>query len=402
MTAQFAKWEVAVSSPDHDQNYVDSLRMSEKDQQGILESLNGRATGYQSNENRGEDRLTYSARGVLVQMRHPGGSVATYMVRPRNLSRGGIAFLHGSFCYTGTACTLTLRTLENETSRVRGKVVRCTHVDGNVHEVAVQFEESIEVYQFVQQVRVGAAACESRELPKLRGNVLFADKCIDDRELFTFLGQSLGLTVESVEDADSALQVSQFKKFELIVVDQSAASIGEETLLGKLKESGWSGQAVAVTTDDNDDEIQKMRNDGFAEVLTKPFDMDDVLQVLGRFLARDRTMDSNIKPVYSEQWDNRKMRPLILNYLDRLQGKLDQMQSLLVHQELEAITGLVREIKGASGGYGYPQISAAADELLNAASGGDGSTDSFSKQFEKLAELCAAACRARHEPSAQA
>lgn len=391
-----------MSSPDQNQQFVDTLRMSEKDQQGILDSLNGRGGDLQSNDNRSEDRLAYSTRGVLVQMRHPGGSVATYMVRPRNLSRGGIAFLHGSFCYTGTACTLTLRTLENETARVRGKVVRCTLVQGSVHEVAVQFEEPIEVYQFVQAVRVGAAATESRELPKLRGSVLFASACIDDRELFAFLGQSLGLTVDSAESGENALQFTIAKRFELVVVDQSATRIGEDSTLAKLKENGWSGQAIAVIGEPDEELTKKLLADGYAEALCKPFEMDDVLGVLGKYLARDRTMDSNIKPIYSEQWDNRKMRPLILNYLDRLEGKLDEMQNLLVHQELEAITALVREVKGASGGYGYPQISAAAEELLTAAEGSNGDADSFSKQFEKLAELCAAACRARHEPNAQA
>jgi len=72
-----------------------------------------------------------------------------YLVRTRNLSPTGIAFLHGSFVYTGTGCVLALHDAQGKIVGVEGKVVRCQHVRGHVHDIGVRFSRPLDVKQFL-------------------------------------------------------------------------------------------------------------------------------------------------------------------------------------------------------------------------------------------------------------
>ncbi len=372
--------------------------MNEKDQQQILNKLNTGSSSFQANEQRIEDRLTYSAGAIIVKMTHPGGNVATYKVRPRNLSRGGIGFLHGSFCYNDTPCSITLRTIENDTTQVMGKVVRCVHVQGNVHEVGVRFEEPIEVYRYVQAVRANSAGNISGQVTRMRGKVLFVSGSIDDRELFNFIGQSVGLTVETSETSESAEQMILVKLFDLVIIDKNMPPEGGEALMKKLREHGFNGPILALC-DGNESDHESLLSAGFARVLPKPFQLEDAVDVVGKFVMHDHSQESGIEPIYSEQWENRKMRPLILNYLERLETRLEEIHRMVMQHQVGDIAAVAQDIRGASGGYGYPQISEVAADLMNASSAGsEDAIEAVTKQYEKLLSLCTAACRVRHEP----
>ena len=389
--------EAFVSSAHGDQSYCDAIRLNEKDQQSILHKLNATGGSNQSNELRAEDRLTYTANAVIVQMKHPGGNIATYKVRPRNLSRGGIGFLHGSFCYNDTPCTITLRTIENDKTEVQGAVVRCVHVQGNVHEVGVKFDEPIELYRYVQAVRTSSDINSEDNPKRLRGKVLFVSSSIDDRELFNFIGDSVGLTVDVSDRSEHAEQLILVKALDLVIIEENLPESNAEELMGKIREHGFNGP-ILVLSDAAEGEHDGLLAKGFAQVLPKPIQMEATVEVLGKFLIQDHSGEAGIESIYSEQWENRKMRPLILNFLERLEGRMEDIHRVVMQKQVEEIAMLAQEVKGSSGGFGYPQIGEAAESLIQAASGGDDAYEQIKDEFTKLTRLCSGACKVRHEP----
>jgi hypothetical protein len=70
--------------------------------------------------------------------------VQTHTVPPVDLSPNGMAFLHCSFLYPGSTIVATLRALDGEQISVTGKVMRCEHVSGRVHEVGVKLDHAID------------------------------------------------------------------------------------------------------------------------------------------------------------------------------------------------------------------------------------------------------------------
>ncbi|MBK9126980.1 MAG: PilZ domain-containing protein [Phycisphaerales bacterium] len=126
---------------------LDALRISDAEAQAVLRELDSVQPALPGGDGRRHRRYAYYVPGgVGLQIQ---GVSQTYLVRPRNISRGGIAFLHGLYLYKGTPCTLVLKTRGGERLLARGVVQQCRCVRGRIHEVRVRFVEEVDVELFV-------------------------------------------------------------------------------------------------------------------------------------------------------------------------------------------------------------------------------------------------------------
>lgn len=140
-------------------DYVDALRLSDEQQAAIIDELEVASHDVPEAKLRKSERHRYVVReGILVQLEN---SATQFVVRPRNISAGGLSFLHGSFIYNGTHCRVTLKTVDGEKVLASGIVRRCRCVHGRVHEVGLQFTNPIEVENFVVGIRKPVSAAES-------------------------------------------------------------------------------------------------------------------------------------------------------------------------------------------------------------------------------------------------
>ena len=142
---------------------LDSLQLSEPQVLRLLDEIDRRASSWDGREKRRRSRPPYATRWIIAELHHPAGSRAKYLVRPRNISPEGIAFLHGNVCPPHSAAVVTLRAIDQQTVQAAGMVVRCQPVQGKVHEIAVRFDEAIELGMFVI-ADSGAQEAEGRVL----------------------------------------------------------------------------------------------------------------------------------------------------------------------------------------------------------------------------------------------
>jgi hypothetical protein len=126
----------------------DLLRLTEVEKRAALELLDRRALAEPGRASRTAPRHKLVEQDKIIVEFGQADSLVTAYVVPRDVSEGGVSFLHGVFVYSGTACVTLLRTRDKETMLVPGKVVRCTHVTGRVHEVGVKFDSRIDVAPF--------------------------------------------------------------------------------------------------------------------------------------------------------------------------------------------------------------------------------------------------------------
>ncbi|MEM9418835.1 MAG: PilZ domain-containing protein [Planctomycetota bacterium] len=89
-------------------------------------------------------------RKVALRIIHPGGQKTSHLVRSRNISAGGMSFLHLSFLYPGTACHVALQTRHGESVAMSGKVSWCRLVSGRSHEIGFRFDHIIQIDEFVE------------------------------------------------------------------------------------------------------------------------------------------------------------------------------------------------------------------------------------------------------------
>ncbi len=95
-------------------------------------------------------RLKYHQPYLELKLQTSDRMERVITVATRNISRGGLSVLHSSFIHQDTKVSVSLARVDAKPERVNGKVVRCDHRGGVVHEVGIQFEKEITVQEFIQ------------------------------------------------------------------------------------------------------------------------------------------------------------------------------------------------------------------------------------------------------------
>lgn len=138
-------------TPEDAPRLFDSVRMSKKEYQSLLSDMERAAVApvkrHGPNKNRRvQARYGYHQDAKLIcQMSQDLGSTMQIIVRCRNISIGGLGFLHGSYVHPGTRVVLTLISANKQGYRINGSIVRCRHLTKNIHEVGVAFDETIDL-----------------------------------------------------------------------------------------------------------------------------------------------------------------------------------------------------------------------------------------------------------------
>ena len=144
-------------------NIIDSVRLAAHECGALLDSLDKASGGSAGSTKRGTKRWRYRNR-ILASIKQ-NGLAQTFYVSPRNLSSGGIAFLHGGYVHLGSPIAVAMRDKYDEVKTFRGRTTRCTHVKGRLHEVAVHFEAKLNPKDFVPP-RASRGSTSSRSISR--------------------------------------------------------------------------------------------------------------------------------------------------------------------------------------------------------------------------------------------
>jgi DNA-binding NarL/FixJ family response regulator len=125
----------------------------------------------------------------------------------RNLSRGGVSILHSSYVHPGSPCRITLPHSTAGQLTLSGKIVRCVHRGGVVHEIGISFDEPVNVREFLNPPPLSNLFTLERIEPgALRGVVRLVDAEESDRQRFAHYLRETKLTVQACATLDEALQ----------------------------------------------------------------------------------------------------------------------------------------------------------------------------------------------------
>lgn len=141
-------------------SYGDALKLGDAE---LLALLDVRRAVYQSRANaqpranvqelRAHRRLSVQgALWVPAEIREASGNVFRLRVYPIDLSSSGMCFFGERFLHPGTGSVITLRLVDGEMLQVAGKVVRCEYIQGQAHEIGVEFDEHVDMALFFANV----------------------------------------------------------------------------------------------------------------------------------------------------------------------------------------------------------------------------------------------------------
>lgn len=96
---------------------------------------------------------------VVLIVSEVGGEVA-FVVATRNVSQGGVCFLHRQMMYSGEQCKLVFPLQEGKHLLVPARTIRCQHIRGVLHEIGVRFTRPLGLNEFSQLVKQGEESLE--------------------------------------------------------------------------------------------------------------------------------------------------------------------------------------------------------------------------------------------------
>ncbi len=138
--------------PDDDSDgLIDTLCLSDEQWQALSKKLDQIVPCETSR--RTHKRVSYRKLAqIAVAIQMPDGKWAKYIVRSRDLSPGGIGFIHGAYIHVGSQCRVILKDREGKVVCLEGVVRHCDYLSGTAHDVGVQFDKPINLRPFLGAV----------------------------------------------------------------------------------------------------------------------------------------------------------------------------------------------------------------------------------------------------------
>ena len=348
-----------------EQGFLDTLRLSPRDAELLLDKLQARHEAYHATERRRHPRVFFTQMsGIKMEVIHPGGSRETYLVLPHDLSAGGMCILHGSYIHSGTQVALPLDDHNGYTRTLSGKIARCNHFQGMIHEVGIMFDETLQLSQFTGE-GAGEGADAEGQCRKLGGQLLYVESSVDFRDLLRFRLASMGVEMMAASSGEEAIAMAQDLEFDAIVVNPFLPDASGFDVIRQIRDDkNQKPILLAVSEDDDEAELGSQAHDAGGNALfCVTGDSEQMLEQLSPHLPAGGNSSQDV--IFSSHWEDNRMRPLIVAFTQRLGEK---MTSLRQTPADEAATNLwqhtCRELKSAASGYGYPTIAKAMTDLI--------------------------------------
>jgi hypothetical protein len=115
----------------------------------VVANCKGGMISQQGNDRRDDSRLPFRRSGIPIVLRHKDKADKRAIVCTRNVSRGGVGLVHGSFVHPGTTAEVYLPLLDETWLRTTGTIVFCRHLTNKLHELGCRFNEPVPLEMIV-------------------------------------------------------------------------------------------------------------------------------------------------------------------------------------------------------------------------------------------------------------
>ena len=203
----------------------------------------------------------------------------------------------------------------------------------------------------------------------LAGRVLLVDDGPDNRVLISMHLRRAGLEVTVAENGrvgvDAALAAAaESRPFDLILMDMQMPELDGYGAARELRRRGQTLPIIALTALALAEDRDKSLAAGCTAYMTKPVDSDALLSVVASHLPAKpagspscAASENLLRSSFAEDPD---MTEVLDEFVTRLPERVEELGRFLTAGNLDGLRRAVHQLKGAGGGYGFPQITDAA------------------------------------------
>jgi signal transduction histidine kinase/ActR/RegA family two-component response regulator/HPt (histidine-containing phosphotransfer) domain-containing protein len=260
--------------------------------------------------------------------------------------------------------------------------------------------------------RVGDA---SHALPPV--DILLVEDGETNRKLIKLMLTRAGARVTTAENGALGVIAARGQKFDVILMDMQMPVLDGYSAARQLRGAGFTLPVIALTANAMMSDRDKCLAAGCSDYLTKPINAEQMFAAIRNALAPPTTGIDDAEPgtiaddapgwgspaaaarpapptagsaalpgiASSLPTDDRELAAIVAEYIDTLEGKLDEMLAAWDAGDLDALAKLAHWLKGSGGTAGFAVFNAPALRLENLAKGKElGDIPTAIAQLQKL------------------
>lgn len=352
---------------------IQTLHLNDRDKAKLLWAIE-QANRKDENAPQRALRISCTNNEAMITLKSDGGSEAKLAVLARNLSQWGIALVHGRYVHPNSRCVVTIPAKTGMMYDALGTVRHIRHIQGTIHELGVQFDEPIDLSEFVDMSQAEETQymreladempnSEGEDVDQLINRVLVVDDFSCDRKLFSHWLTQAGLEVTASADSRSAHVQVQEQVFDLLIVDLCLGTEKGIDLISEMRRNNVVAPIIAVSADEDPQILADVLSAGANDFLKKPFTKSGLTKKVNALLGVNGA--DMLTPIYSTQQADTEMRPLLTEFARKLKSYIEDLREASAQTNHDAIGELTRKLKGAGEGYGFPDITRTATDLIS-------------------------------------
>lgn len=263
-----------------------TLGLAARDLNALLDRIEARAAS--GSVNRVSTRWGYRQTSVGVVLNQPGGTAVNLRMACRNISKGGIGLLHRAYVHVNTVCTVSIEHPERGVIEIHGRVARCLHLGGIVHEVGIVFDDEVDIRSIVRpDPMIEVSSVENIDPHSLVGTVLIVEDCEMTVKLVKHFLRKTRLRVRHASTIEEAEMIVG-EGVNLVLCD---IHLGEEhggDLAKRLYDRpGTTPPVVMMSADQSQSTRVLVGHPGIKGFIAKPFVQQYLVSTVAEFLRGD-------------------------------------------------------------------------------------------------------------------
>ena len=237
-------------------------------------------------------------------------------------------------------------------------------------------------------VRIAEAAPDAGaawEFPPVR--VLVVDDGEANRELVRLVLEEVGLEVDDAENGQIGMEKALQTSYGVVLMDMQMPVMDGFTATRALRQRGVKVPIIALTANAMKGYEQEVLAAGCTGYLTKPVDIDGLVQTLAELLGGRRVAGSTLKkdrpapltsdhprstepprsadrvPVVSRLADHPRLRPVVRKFALQMPERMQAIEQAWNARDFENLSALAHWLKGSGGTAGFDAFTAPARAL---------------------------------------
>jgi signal transduction histidine kinase/DNA-binding NarL/FixJ family response regulator len=234
-----------------------------------------------------------------------------------------------------------------------------------------------------------AVICTAQQNVSVQGRILLVDDGRDNQRLISFHLCDAGADVTIAENGRQAVDMASSESFDLILMDMQMPELDGYGASTELRRLGLTIPIVALTAHAMSDDREKCLASGCTDYLTKPIEKAVLLNTVAKHLSKganhsnarvagaaetapvpapaessgDAITSGQQSRIRSSYADVPKMKKILEEFVADLPAQVGKIYDCLARGELDTVRRAAHQIRGAGGGYGFPQLTKPAAQL---------------------------------------